>query len=447
MLEKAVKPFKKTPKQVEITRLIHKHKYMMSLGGSRSGKTFIKMRNILVRAGGMESRHLVVRKTQKSIRGAIWNETLPKVFKLCFPHWINGRHYVKNERDLSVKFCNGSSIWLGGMEDGENMEKILGREYSTIFANECSELNFSHIEMLKTRLAENAGMARKFLFDQNPPSTKHWSYKLFVLGINPADDKPLIPDQLRQYGMTTINPEDNKENLTPDYFDTLESLGKRKRDRFLLGLFASDIQGALWNNQMINSAQLTPGEEWIKNPLQTIVSLDPNVSDGVNEDTGEFTADEAGIIVISKDGKNRDAEGCAQVEADYSGEYSAPEWADKAIWAYYYHNADYIIYEKNQGGALVKMALRAAKGGALVPIKDVWASKGKHARAEPVVVLYEQQKIRHKPGLDKLEAEQLEYVPAKTKKSPNRLDALVWGATYLFLKDQPSGDIPLARAL
>ena len=67
-------------------------------------------------------------------------------------------------------------------------------------------------------------------------------------------------------------------------------------------------------------------------------------------------------------------------------------------------------------------------------IHEVHASKGKFARAEPVAVLYEQNKIHHEPDLLDLETELMEYVPLTSKKSPDRLDALVWGLTFLFLK-------------
>jgi len=66
----------------------------------------------------------------------------------------------------------------------------------------------------------------------------------------------------------------------------------------------------------------------------------------------------------------------------------------------------------------------------------VHASKGKYARAEPISALYEQGRVAHRGNLYTLENQLMEYVPATAKKSPDRLDALVWAITELF---QPKG--------
>jgi phage terminase large subunit-like protein len=434
------KGFTKQPKQVEATDLMCKHMYTLLYGGRRSGKTFIFIRNLITRALHVKSRHVVLRLRFSHIKRSIWHETLPDVLSICYPQLKEGVHYILNKSDYFIKFQNGSTIWIGGLDDKDRTQKVLGTEYSTGYLNECSQIGYDGYEMVLSGLAENSGLTLKIYLDCNPPSKKHWTYKLFFEGVNPEDNKPLKPDYFKKFGQMRLNPHDNKTNLADGYLDVLDNMSRRKRERFRDGLFASDVEGALWSADMINLAQLEPGEEWVKNPLQTIVALDPNVSDGSRSDSGEFEADEAGIVVISKDGKSRDAKGKGQIEADYSGEYSTVEWAKKAIWAYYTHNADGIIYEKNQGGALVKNTIRATKGGATIPLHSVWASKGKFARAEPTTVLYEQDKIKHKPGLDKLEDELQEYVPGKSDKSPNRLDAAVWGLTYLFLNKPHDND-------
>ena len=37
---------------------------------------------------------------------------------------------------------NKSEIWIGGLDDQERVEKILGKEYVTIFLNECSQIPY-----------------------------------------------------------------------------------------------------------------------------------------------------------------------------------------------------------------------------------------------------------------------------------------------------------------
>lgn len=425
-------PFRKTAKQRQASQLMLKRRYVLLVGGSRSGKTFIKVRNMLVRALGRKSRHLEVRRTFKSIKRSIWNDTLPKVLDVCFSKLKEGVHYNLNKTDFFLEFTNGSSYWIGGMDDRERMERILGTEYSTIGLNESSELTFDQREMLQTRLAEKSGLSLGMWDDCNPPSVKHWVHKLFIEGINPLDGKELSEKKRGNYGYIFMQPQDNRENLPAAYFDVLEGLSRRKKERFLYGRFQKDTEGALWSNDLINATQLPKEkhESWMTNAPLTVVALDPNVAEDIKPGE-EFTADEAGIIVISKDTALKNSEGNAVVVADYSGKFSATEWAKKAVWAYQYHGANCVVAEKNQGGALVKMALRAEDSAVQVVL--VSASKGKHTRAEPIVTLYENEQIKHMEGLDKLENEQLEWVPG-VGPSPNRVDALVWGASYLFLE-------------
>jgi len=64
-----------------------------------------------------------------------------------------------------------------------------------------------------------------------------------------------------------------------------------------------------------------------------------------------------------------------------------------------------------------------------VPYKSVTASRGKQTRAEPISALYEQGKVHHVGVLDQLEDQMCQWIPGE--KSPDRMDALVWGLTEL----------------
>jgi len=121
-------------------------------------------------------------------------------------------------------------------------------------------------------------------------------------------------------------------------------------------------------------------------------------------------------------------------DADYSGKYSPNGWAKRAVRAYEEHHAEAIVIETNQGGDMAEDTLRNA--GFRGRIVRVHASKGKFTRAEPISALYEQGRVAHRGNLYQLENQLLEYVPATAKKSPDRLDALVWAITELF---QPKG--------
>ena len=126
--------FVKTPKQCEAVRLMGDDpKYTLLYGGSRSGKSFIIIRQIIIRAlKEAGSRHLIVRFAFNHAKQSLWHDTIPKVLALCFP----GVKPVLNKSDWFIEFPNKSQIWVGGLDDKERTEKVLGNEYCTIFVNE-----------------------------------------------------------------------------------------------------------------------------------------------------------------------------------------------------------------------------------------------------------------------------------------------------------------------
>ena len=65
-----------------------------------------------------------------------------------------------------------------------------------------------------------------------------------------------------------------------------------------------------------------------------------------------------------------------------------------------------------------------------VPYSAVRASRGKLVRAEPVAALYEQEKVHHVGEFKILEDQLISYT-VSSRKSPDRLDALVWAITEL----------------
>lgn len=109
---------------------------------------------------------------------------------------------------------------------------------------------------------------------------------------------------------------------------------------------------------------------------------------------------------------------------------SPDKWAKKVVRTFNEFKADRIIAEVNQGGEMVERVIRTVDED--VPYKKVRASKGKIARAEPIAAFYEQGKVFHMEHFGKLEDQMCSYVPGETK-SPDRLDALVWGLSEIML--------------
>jgi PBSX family phage terminase large subunit len=214
--------FKFTVKQLEAAKLISTDaKYTLLYGGSRSGKSFIIICAIILRAIKVDgSRHLVCRFAFNHAKQSLWHDTIPKVLKLCFP----GVKPILNKSDWFIEFPNGSQIWLGGLDDKERTEKVLGNEYSTIFINECSQVSYASYSTLLTRLAQKTDLVNRVYCDCNPPSTQHWSYKLFIQHVNPESNEAL---DSKYYSHMRMNPDDNLENLPEDYIEKgFESIKK-----------------------------------------------------------------------------------------------------------------------------------------------------------------------------------------------------------------------------
>src|SRR5512146_2500161 len=124
-----------TPKQREAIKLCAgTQRHTLLKGGARSGKTFIFVRNTVLRAiKAKESRHGIFRLASNACHRAIRLDTYAKVMRDCFPN-------VKREvhlQDGYDKLENGSEIWFAGLDDKERIEKILGMEFATLYLNEC----------------------------------------------------------------------------------------------------------------------------------------------------------------------------------------------------------------------------------------------------------------------------------------------------------------------
>ncbi len=129
--------------------------------------------------------------------------------------------------------------------------------------------------------------------------------------------------------------------------------------------------------------------------------------------------------------------------ADSSVQGLSPNgWARRAVALYHTLEADRIIIEVNQGGAMAESVMRQVDE--TVPITAVHATRGKRARAEPVASLYELNRVHHVGAFPVLEDQMCSYTGAKgagSSKSPDRMDALVWALTDLMLKHQATPQV------
>lgn len=199
--------------------------------------------------------------------------------------------------------------------------------------------------------------------------------------------------------------------------------GTRLGRQELLAEILGDTPGALWRREEIEAGRV----ERAMDLTRIVVAVDPSATSG--ED-----ADEAGIV-----GCGIDRQGHGHVIADRSRRDTPLGWARAAVELYRELTADIIVAEKNNGGEMVSTVIHTVDPN--VPVQLVWASRGKAIRAQPVASLYEQGRIHHAGRFPDLEDELCTWTPMD-ERSPNRLDALVWGFTWLYLEPQPvSGTI------
>lgn len=432
--------FKLNPKQVHaVTMLGGDSVHNMLYGGSRSGKSFIIVRTIFNRAMWCPgSRHLAARFRLSHIKGSLIAETVPAVLELCFPELVNEIDHKKGEQYFL--FPNGSEFWYAGLDDKDRTEKILGKEFATVFLNECSQIPWASRNMVITRLAQKTtrpnpddparpleGLRLRAFYDENPPLKTHWTYKLFINKLSP-DTGRMLPNPLN-FNSMLINPEDNRDNVAKEYFDELDALPDRMRKRFKLGQFGEPGEGALWTEELLEQQRIDNDSD-LPGFQRIVIAVDPSGA----SDHEDAHRDEIGIVVagIGDDGKGI-------VLEDLTMKGSPGEWGTAVVNAYRRWGADCVIGEENFGGAMVKFVITQAAANLGIPLinyKSVTASRGKIVRAEPISALYESQMVWHVGGgaLGRLEEELCNMTTSGYlgDRSPNRADALVWALTALF---------------
>lgn len=382
-------------------------------GGSRSGKTFILLYALIVRAlRASGSRHIILRYRSNSVIRSIRMDTFDKVMRLAFPQ-------ITFKEDVSegmIRFSNNSEIWFGGLDNGDRSDRILGREFATIYFNECSELQYESVNTALTRLAQKTELSNKAYFDCNPCGRTHWTYQLFINHCDPVSREALAHPEF--YDAMLMNPDGNRVNLPDNYIErTLMNLSERQRKRFLLGEWVEDMEGALWKNSLIDRSRVLN----VTVPMiRTVIGVDPAV-------TSSSSSDHTGIVVAGEG-----SDGYFYVLGDLSMRGTPLEWCRRIVAAFDEFKCSNVIAEVNNGGELIESLLRTM--APYIPFHAVRASDSKIRRAELAAALYEQNKVRHVGRFNELEEQMCSYSPAVSNQSPDRMDALVWAIKYLLQK-------------
>lgn len=210
--------------------------------------------------------------------------------------------------------------------------------------------------------------------------------------------------------------------------------GTRLGRQELRAQFLDEVEGSLWKlDQIAELREWGSMETWRDLLDGIVVAVDPSGG-------SKGTNDEVGIVVVGyrKLGKVFHY----YTLHDASGHYTPDTWGRKAVRLYEVWGASAIVGERNYGGDMVKHVVRTVDKS--VVFREVWASKGKRRRFEPVAALAEQGRDHHVGEHAQLEDEMVTWDPDNPDEfSPNRADAKCWGVSYFMKKYERPDKKPL----
>lgn len=382
-------------------------------------------------------------KTRSGAEWIRWLTTWMPIVSIIGPTWAHVRDYmIEGPKSGLLKCFNDAKITVlwepskkkitvpcackkekhqGGhiiqVFSGEEPERLRGPEHYAVWLDEPAHIPLIQAVWDNMQLGLRLGDHPQVLCTTTPLPTK-WMRELIA--------EPTTVS-------VTVSTEANRDNLSAKFLKTVERMykGTRLGRQELEGEILEDIVGALWNLDLIKYVETyrtDPDNPETERPVVThedmervVVAIDP-------AGTSSKKRDETGILVI---GKLADR---FYVLADLSGHYTPKQWAKKAWDAFDTWQADAVVAEKNYGGEMVSHTLETERQG---NIQLVHSRRGKVLRAEPVVALYEQGRVKHLTKFKKLEEQMTEWVPDQDD-SPDRVDALVHGIVFLDESAGPS---------
>lgn len=417
------------------------NKYLLFYGPSRSGKSFLILYIILLRAlRAPGSRHAVFRGARNACETTLFKLTLNQVLDKCFAG-LREQCDIRLS-DMTVTLPNGSVISFDGL-DADRMDKVLGNEFNTVWINECNddEIDYGTVSQLMSRLSviakteDGKVLTNKMFFDCNPRFYSDWEYKAFRLHVNPEDGDSM-PDP-SEWVVAKLRTEANLENIADGYIKTLQAGSAAKRQRFLVGEWTDENSNALFSETMFRDTRVPKPPEVVTE--QEILAYLPTYHDGIRLQRVTVAVDPAVTADPKSDMSGITVQGLADngevyVLADYTLRGTPDQVCATVTDAYKLWGASRVIMEKNQGGLWLESTMRSHFPN--VPLKFVSATAttgGKASRAEPVSAAYERGIVHHVGTLKELEAQMCDFgSPASRRKSPDRMDALVWGVTELL---------------
>ena len=398
-----------------------KQRYWLITGGRGSAKSYAISTAISKLI--CKDKHVILftRWTMKSAHISIIPEFKEKIDKLKLT-----KFFQINKEEI-IHLPTGNKILFRGINtsSGNQTANLKSIEGLTIWIiDEAEELECEDTFDTIDQSIRIKGQINRVIMVMNPSHKKHFIYQRFFkeAGVN-FDFNGVVEDTL--YVFTSWL--DNVENLSRSFMKLALKLKKKNLQKYLnrfKGHWLEDAEGSLWKQStMIDCYRVFKKPDF----QRIVIGLDPN-----NSSTGN--QDECGLIVAGMD--------CQwpphyYIIHDSSGDHTPATWAKLAVAEYKNHNADSIIPEVNNGGDLVKMAIKNIDHS--VKVSPVHATRGKIRRAEPIAGLYEEGRVHHIGYFPELELQLTTYTGDPKEESPGRFDAAVWAITELSQNDNSVG--------
>lgn len=321
------------------------------------------------------------------------------------PHWIT------TNRKLIWYNEDGTHRAIADCFSSEEPSRLRGPQFHKAWVDEISSFRYPEawdMLMFGLRLGENPQ----------------------VIVTTTPKPVPLFLDVIKQPTTWVVKGSsyENRANLSPAFFTEVitkyegSALGRQELEAEII----EEIPDALWN---------------IKNLDKNRVSYDDVVSGRVPE----FLSIVLAIDPATTSNKNSAETGMAVVaygEDDHfyvlhleSYKEQPDDWAKRALKLFEFYRCDKMIAEVNNGGDLVQSIIKNFNPNQ--KIQAVHASSGKRARADPIAVLYEQNRVHHVGSFTKAEQQMVTFNPIVNKTGlVDCVDALVWGMTWLVQMTQ-----------
>ena len=330
------------------------------------------------------------------------------------------RHGVNLKWEPSLKQLTWPSGSVAHLYSGDHADGLRGPEHHFAWADELAKWGEAEDAWTNLQMGLRMGPRPRALVTTTPRPMR-------------------LLDRLRrdQWTVTTGGRTSDNVNLPANFVDVMMATygGTRIGRQELDGELIADVEGSLWPRELIEKCRLNPPPPppWEGGEYQRVVI-------GVDPPAGT-SGDACGIVACGQKGERYFVLGDESVTG-----LSPDGWARAVGEAAVRWQADRVVVEANNGGAMVGQVLRMA-GFGLEP-KLVHASRGKVARAEPVAVLFEAGRAFFAGAFPELEDE-LAGLQAGggyegPTRSPDRADAMVWAMTEL---SQARPSVPRIRAL